>query len=96
MSKENVGGWPPKFAGCITSSFFREDGIVHSQLPSLEGFLLQLLETASRLVVGQMVTRQKRMTARMAQLEDFEIIASSHKAGAHPSNPKWLNDSALH
>ena len=78
-----------------SAALCQEDGIISPQPPRLEGFLLQLLETASRLVVSQMVARQKRMTARMAQVEDFEIIASSHKAGAHPSNPR-LYDSALH
>lgn len=44
--------------------------------------VMQLLETACSLVVEQMVTRLKRLTQRMAEHEDFEIIATSHKAGA--------------
>lgn len=42
---------------------------------------MQILETASMLTVDQMAVRLKAMTEKMSQHEDYDIIASSHKAG---------------
>lgn len=44
--------------------------------------MLQLLETVSGLAIGQMVAERATLVMRMSELEDWDIVAASHKTGA--------------
>ena len=43
--------------------------------------MLQILESACVLTIEQLEARMHRLTERMSQHEDYDVIASSHKAG---------------
>lgn len=44
--------------------------------------MLQLLETMSGLAIGQMVAERATLVMRMSEIEDWDIVAASHKTGA--------------
>ena len=41
----------------------------------------QMLETFSGLAIGQMVAERATLVMRMSELEDWDIVAASHKTG---------------
>ncbi|KAK9917910.1 hypothetical protein WJX75_009504 [Coccomyxa subellipsoidea] len=50
--------------------------------PSAYITLQQLLETVSGLAIGQMVAERATLVMRMSELEDWDIVAASHKTGS--------------
>ncbi|CAL8463713.1 g3247 [Coccomyxa elongata] len=50
--------------------------------PSAYMTLQQLLETMSGLAIGQMVAERATLVMRMSEIEDWDIVAASHKTGA--------------
>ncbi|CAL5224212.1 g6858 [Coccomyxa viridis] len=44
--------------------------------------LQQMLETFSGLAIGQMVAERATLVLRMSEIEDWDIVAASHKTGA--------------
>ena len=45
---------------------------------------LQMLETFSGLAVGKMVAERATLVMRMSDIEDWAIVAASHKTGRPP------------
>jgi hypothetical protein len=45
---------------------------------------LQVLETVSGLAIGQMVAERATLVMRMSEVEDWAIVAASHKTGRLP------------
>lgn len=43
---------------------------------------MQLLETVSGLAIGQLVAERATLVMRMAEVEDWDIVAATHKTGA--------------
>ena len=60
---------------------------VHSSLVLMprETWLAQMLETFSGLAIGQMVAERATLVMRMSELEDWDIVAASHKTGQRNS-----------
>lgn len=42
----------------------------------------QMLETFSGLATGQMVAERATLVLRMSEIEDWDIVAASHKTGS--------------
>lgn len=51
---------------------------------------LQMLETFSGLAIGQMVAERATLVMRMSEIEDWAIVAASHKTGWLPPLPQWF------
>ena len=51
---------------------------------------MQISETVSSQIIYEMVVRTKALMEEIFDHEDFEIIASSHKAGTASKNPRLL------
>ena len=49
----------------------------------------QLLETAAGLAIGQLVAERATLVMRLAEAEDWAIVAASHRTGA-PRAPSQL------
>ena len=43
---------------------------------------VQMLETFSGLAIGQMVAERATLVLRMSEIEDWDIVAASHKTGS--------------
>lgn len=52
---------------------------------------MQISETATSQIVDQMVVRMKDLMEEISDHEDFEIIASSHKAGGGPQKSQLMS-----
>ena len=44
--------------------------------------LVQMLETFSGLAIGQMVAERATLVLHMSEIEDWDIVAASHKTGS--------------
>jgi hypothetical protein len=51
---------------------------------------LQMLETFSGLAVGKMVAERATLVMRMSEIEDWAIVAASHKTGWQPPSHQWF------
>ena len=50
--------------------------------------VLQMLETFSGLAIGQLVAERATLVMRMSEIEDWAIVAASHKTGWLPPLPQ--------
>ena len=56
-----------------------------------------MLETFSGLAIGQMVAERATLVLRMSEIEDWDIVAASHKTGSpHSSYLQLTLPSLLH
>ena len=52
---------------------------------------VQMLETFSGLAIGQMVAERATLVLRMSEIEDWDIVAASHKTGSPLPSDQQLN-----